>query len=307
MKLHQMRLLCEAAARNFNFSEVARGIHASQSVVSRQMQQLEAELGFDVLVRRGKRIVGLSPEGETVLAIARRLMKESDELKRFAEGRARRGRPNVTIATTHFHARYTLLDPILRFRERHPEVLLKLMQNDPRGIERLVETDEADLGISVHVPGAGSEVVSVPYQSVPRVVITPAGHALLRRKPLTLERIAACPLIVYDEAFSGGWSVMRTFRDAGLRPNVVLTAMDADVMKAYVAAGLGVAVVQSAVYDARADRGLRSIDASHLFAPLEIAVKLKARRYLSQALIDFVAIVIPDLDLSKLGIGSRVR
>jgi LysR family cys regulon transcriptional activator len=305
MKLHQMRYLSEAAARNFNFSEVARVIHTSQPVISRQIQLLEEELGFDVLVRRGKRIVGLSREGETVLAIARRMLKESDDLKRFAEERSKRGRGRLTVATTHFHARYTLLDPILKFRKLHPNVLLRLKQSDPTDIERLVNAEEADLGITAQAPSAHSEVISIPCQSVPRIVITPPRHPLLSASRLTLERIAAHPLIVYDEKYSGGWSVMQTFQAKGLQPKVVMTAMDADVIKAYVAAGLGVSVVQTAVYDRRRDSGLRAIDAAHLFKPLVIVMMVKPRLYLNQALLDFATTVMPGLDAEK--IESAVR
>jgi LysR family cys regulon transcriptional activator len=305
VKLHQMRFLCETAAHNFNLSEVGRVLHTSQSVVSRQIQQLEAELGFDVLLRRGKRIVGLSSEGEAVLAIARRMTKESDDLKKLVESRPKPSQPRVTIATTHFHARYTLLKPIIEFRKSHPEVHLKLTQSHPRDIERLIAAEEADFGLSMQTQNEYPEVLSVPYKSVPRILITPVGHPLLKGGMLRMERLVRYPLIIYDESFSGGKNVTQAFRDSGLRPNVVLTAMDADVIKAYVAADLGVAVVQSAVFNARTDSGLRAIDASHLFPPLRIAVLLRTKRHLNQALIDFISRVIPELDITKLGSATR--
>lgn len=305
MKLNQMRYLAAVADRNFNFSEVARVIHTSQPVISRQIQLLEEELGFDILLRRGKRIIGLSREGETVLAIARRIVNEADDLKRFAEDRSHRGRGRLTVATTHFHARYTLLDPILKFSRMHPHVLLRLKQNDPTGIERLVHAEEADIGITAQAPSVHSEVISIPCQSVPRIVITTPRHPLLSVRRLTLECLAAHPLIVYDEKYSGGWSVMQTFQAKRLKPHVVITAMDADVIKTYVAAGLGVAVVQSAVYDRSRDSNLRAIDAAHLFEPLRIVMMLKPRLYLNQALLDFVAMVMPGLDVSEIQFAAR--
>ena len=305
MNLHQMRYLSEIAARNFNFSEVARVIHTSQPVISRQIQLLEQELGFDVLVRRGKRIVGLSREGETVLAIARRMVKETDDLRRFAEERSSRGHGRLTVATTHFHARYTLLDPILRFRKLHPHVLLRLKQSDPTDVERIVDAEDADLGITAQFPSAHSAVVSIPCQSMQKIVITPPRHPLLATGRLTLERIAAHPLIIYDEKYTGGSSVMQAFMTKGLEPKVIMTAMDADIIKAYVAAGLGVSVVQAAVYDKRRDTGLRALDAAHLFKPLAIVMMMKPRLYLNRALVDFAATVLPELDASK--IESAVR
>jgi DNA-binding transcriptional LysR family regulator len=299
MNLQQMRYLVEAAARSFNFSEVARAIHTSQPVISRQIQLLEEELGFDVVVRRGKKIVGLSREGETVLAIARRMLKESEDLRRFAEERSSRAHAKLTVATTHFHARYTLLDPILQFRKLHPEVQLRLKQSDPTDVERMVDAEEADLGITAQFPNERSAVVSVPCKSVNKIVITPPRHPLLSGR-LTLERIAAYPLIIYDEKYTGGSSVIRAFQARELEPNVVLTAMDADVIKTYVAAGLGVSVVQSAVYDRDRDTRLRGINASRLFDPLVIVMMLKPRLFLKRALVDFATTVMPGLDISTL-------
>lgn len=305
MKLEQLRYLAEAADRNFNFSEVARVIYRSQSVISRQIQMLEEELGFEVLERRGKRILGLTRDGETVLAIARRMLRESDELRRFAEDRSNRGDDKLTIATTHFHARYTLLDPILRFRKLRPHVLLKLRQCDPTEIQRLVDGEEVDLGVTSQSPNPHSEVVSIPLRCVPRIVIAPPQHPLLAEPRLTLQQLAAYPLIVYDERYSSGRTVKEAFQASGLKPRIVVTAMDADVIKAYVAAGLGVAMVQADVYSRSLDPGLRAIDAAHLFEPLAIVIIAKPRLYLNRAMADFASTLTTDLDASRIEAALR--
>lgn len=300
MNLQQMRYLVAASTHGFNLSEVARLIHTSQPVISRQIQLLEQELGFDILVRRGKRITGFTREGDTVLAIARRMVKEADDLRRFSEDHSRHTQQRLTVATTHFHARYTLLPPILKFRKLHPHVLLRLKQSDPTAVERIVADEEADLGVTSQWPDANSEVVAIPFQSVPRLVITPPRHPLLSAGRLTLERIITYPLIIYDEKYTGSSAVMQTFESKALQPKIVMTAMDADVIKSYVAAGLGISIVQAAVYDKRQDSGLRSIDASHLFKPLVIIMMLKPRLYLSKAVLDFALTAAPELDLAKI-------
>ena len=248
---------------------------------------------------RGKRIVGLTREGETVLTIARHMMKESDDLRRYAEERSSRAQAKLTVATTHFHARYTLLAPILEFRKLHPQVQFRLKQSDPTDVERMIDADEADLGITAQFPGEHSAVISVPCKSIDKILIAPPRHPLLSGG-LTLERIAAYPLIIYDEKYTGGSTVMQAFQARGLDANVVLTAMDADVIKAYVGAGLGVSVVQSEVYDRARDTRLRAIDASRLFEPLVIVMMLKPRLFVNRALVDFAATVMPGLDTSKL-------
>jgi DNA-binding transcriptional LysR family regulator len=169
----------------------------------------------------------------------------------------------------------------------------------------MIDAEEADLGITAQFPSAHSAVVSIPCQSVKKILIAPPRHPLLSAGRLALERLAAYPLIIYDEKYTGGATVMQTFEAKGLQPKVVMTAMDADVIKTYVAAGLGVSVVQSAVYSPRSDPGLRAIDAAHLFKPLVIVMMLKPRLYLNKALTDFAAIVAPNLDPAKIQAAVR--
>lgn len=297
MNIQQMRFLCEIARRNYNLSEAARALHTSQPSISRQLHMLEGELGFPVLTRQGKRITGPTRQGERVFAAARRLMGEIDGLKQLSDDHRVRANRRLTVATTHFHARYTLFDAVLRFRKSHPDVALILHQSIPLDIAQRVIAEEADIGISVLPPEFKPELVALPCLSVGRILMAPRDHPLLKVERLSLAQICRYPLIAYDRKLGGGWRVMQAFEERKLTPNVVLTATDADVIKAYVAAGLGVAIVQSPVYDPGMDTALRAVDVSRLFKPGPSVLMMRRQVYISKVVRDFVREVAPEVDL----------
>jgi len=300
MNFQQMRYLLEVTRRGFNMSEVARALHTSQPGISRQIQLLESELGFAVLKREGKRITGLTREGVMVHAAANRVIGEFDGLLQLREKFAKHARGRLVVATTHFHARYTLMNPVLTFRESHPGVSLILHQIDPLDVPRRVMREEADIGISVVAEEHRKDLLCIPFLSVQRIVITPPGHPLLRIRNITLEQIAQYPLITDERELSGGWRVMKTFEEKRLQIEVVLTATDADVIKAYVAAGLGVAVVQKLVYDRRKDTNLRALDVSHLFEAGNSVLMMRRQPHARTIVCDFVTSLAPKVNLGDL-------
>jgi LysR family cys regulon transcriptional activator len=300
MNFQQMRYLLEVTRRGFNLSEVARALHTSQPGISRQMQLLEDELGFAILKRQGKRITGLTREGQMVHAAANRVIGEFDGLRQLREKFAKHARGRLVVATTHFHARYTLMNSVLSFRESHPDVSLILHQIDPTEVARRVLREEADIGISVVSDDEAADLLCIPYLSVQRILIAPPGHPLLRMRKITLEQIAQYPLITDERELSGGWRVLKTFEDKDLRIEIVLTATDADVIKAYVGAGLGVAVVQKPVYDRKKDTNLRAIDVSHLFSPGNSVLMMRRQPHAKTIVCDFVASLAPTANLDDL-------
>jgi LysR family cys regulon transcriptional activator len=171
----------------------------------------------------------------------------------------------LTIATTHTQARYVLPRMLPEFMRAHPDVKITLHQGNPTQCCEYVLSGEADLAIATEAIDDFELLVSLPCYEWNRCLITPPGHPLLDVTPLTLEAIAAWPLITYDFAFTGGSAVNRAFAAQSLTPNVVLSAIDADIIKTYVALGLGVGIVARMAFDPEQDRNLRAVDCSHLF------------------------------------------
>jgi LysR family cys regulon transcriptional activator len=295
MKLQQLRYLREVAKRRLNLSEAAEALHTSQPGISKQIRQLEDELGVAILVRNGKRVVDVTEPGRLILGIAERILQDSENLRQVARDYAAEGAGSFTIATTHTQARYALPPVIARFSQRYPKVRLSLRQGSPQHIAELVQTGEADLAIATEAAEFYDKVVLLPCFQWNRCVITPLRHPLLREKQLTLEAIARHPIVTYDFAFTGDSPIKRAFETKGITPNVVLTAIDADVIKAYVEMGLGVGILAKMAFDPARDLGLRLIDASHLFEPSMTRIAVRPNAYLRGYVYDFIELFAPHL------------
>jgi len=265
MNLQQLRYVAEVAQRNLNVSEAARALHTSQSGVSRQISLLEEELGVDVFVRQGKRLVAITRPGEEVVTIARRMLRDVGALRQVGDEYASGDLGRLSIATTHTQARYVLPRVLSEFLRAHPGVQVELHQGNPTQCCEFVLSGAADLAIATEAIDDYEQLVGLPCYQWNRCLIAPPGHPLLDVKPLTLEAIAAWPLITYDFSFTGGSRVNQTFAERGLTPRVALSAIDADIIKTYVALGLGVGIVAQMAFDPEQDRGLRAVDCAHLF------------------------------------------
>ena len=295
MKLMQLRHVVEVFRHGNHISKTAEALHISQPAISKHIQLLEEELGFAIFDRRRNRIVGVTDAGRELVAIAERILGDIDNLKRLGAETANRDQGSITIATTHTQARYVLPRVIERFLKRFPTVRLRLRQGDPTRICEMVEAGEADLAIGSATTRPFPGLVRYASHVLPRSIITKAGHPLARVRKPTLAQVAEYPLITYDPAYSGRWTLIDTFHKAGLEPNIVFGAVDADVSKTYVEMGLGIAVLATAAYDRLKDRGLVAKDASHLFAPATVYVTLRAKAFLRRATYEFIQTFDPQL------------
>jgi len=296
MKLQQLRYLCETAYQGMNLSKAAKNLHTSQPAISKQIQMLEEELGVDIFVRNGKRIVQITPPGQMIIKIAARMLRDADNLKKIAQEFTNEAGGTLTIATTHTQARYALPPVIKRFTARYPKVKLILRQGSPTQISALVTSGEADIAIATEAIDQFQELVLLPCYEWNRCIIVPPKHPLLKLKELTLEAINQYPIITYDFAFTGRSKINQAFESRGLEPNVVLTAIDSDVIKTYVELGLGVGILANMAFDAKRDKTLKSIDASHLFEPSTTRIGISRNSYLRGYIYDFIEMFAPHLN-----------
>jgi LysR family transcriptional regulator, cys regulon transcriptional activator len=296
MKLQQLRYICEVARHNLNLSNAAEALFTSQPGISKQIRSLEDELGVDVFVRHGKRVVAVTEPGKAILEIAQRVLKDVENLKQVGEEFTQEDSGQLTIATTHTQARYALPQVIQHFTRRYPGVRLSLRQGSPTQISELVSSGEADIAIATEAIELYEDLVMMPCYKWNRCVLVLPGHPLLKAKKLTLEAISAFPIITYDFAFTGRSRINQAFADKGLKPNVVLTAIDADVIKTYVELGLGVGIVAMMAYDPKRDSHLRAIDASHLFEPSTTRIGIRKNSYLRGYVYDFIEMFAPHLN-----------
>lgn len=265
MNFQQLRSVREAVRRRFNLTDVASALNTSQPGVSRQIRELEDELGFELFVRAGKRLTGMTQPGEQILPIIERMLLDAENLRRASDDLTRQQWGKLSIAATHSQARYALPSAVEDFRRQYPQVRLGLHQGSPRQVAEMILSGEADVGIATEALAHYDDLVALPCYRWTHCVLVPRGHELASVGTVTLEQLARFPLVTYDEGFTGRSHIDDAFRQARLQPDIVLTAMDADVIKTYVELGLGVGIVASIAYDEERDRTLLGIDARHLF------------------------------------------
>lgn len=294
MKLSHLKALCEIVDKDLHLSDAAFVLHRSQPALSRQIQQLEEDLGTILFERSRNRLLRLTPHGEFIVEIARRIVGDASNLRRFAEDAKDQGVGTLTLATTHTQARYTLPRTIQRFMAQYERVELTLLQGSPVQCCDMVARGQADLAVCAEVYDR-DDVVRLPCHQMQRIVVTQPGHPLLTRHPLTLEDICQYPLILYGEGFSGRSVVDSAFRNAGLTPKVTLSAIDADVSKTYVEMGLGIAILASVTFDSDRDTGLRRIDASHLFSSSILSVVMRPNSYLRNFTYELIRLFAPHI------------
>jgi LysR family cys regulon transcriptional activator len=280
MNFQQLRSVREASRRGYNLTDVAHALFTSQPGVSRQIRELEEELGVVIFERNGKRLTGLTDPGKGILTIIERLLVEAENLQQASREYADQDSGTLTVAVTHTQARYALPQVVQSFRAAFPNVRIALQQSSPEHIAEWVLSGKADVGIATEGLSAFPDLVSFPCYRWSHLVVVPEGHALLARTPLTLADLAEWPLITYDVGFTGRSHIDNGFADACIAPDIVLTAMDSDVIKQYVSLGMGVGIVASMAFDHGRDKGLRAIEASHLFAPNVTRLAVRRGAYL---------------------------
>jgi LysR family cys regulon transcriptional activator len=296
MNLHQLRFVREAVRQNFNLTEAAKALFTSQPGVSKAIIELEEELGIDIFTRHGKRIRGLTEPGRAVLKSVEMIMQEIESLKRIGKEFAAQDSGSFTIATTHTQARYSLPRVVQLFAQKYPKVRLSLLQGNPKQIAEMVLNDQADLAIATEAIAEMEGLLSLPCYQWEHIVVVPPEHPLLKVKPLTLEEIAGYPLITYDTAFAGRNKIDHAFALRSLKPDILLEAIDADVIKTYVELGMGVGIIAGMAFDAERDQNLRALSAGHLFGTNVSRVAIKQGAYLRSYVYTFIELMTPTLN-----------
>jgi LysR family cys regulon transcriptional activator len=295
MKLQQLRYIWEVARNGLNVSATADNLFTSQPGVSKQIRQLEDELGVQVFQRSGKHLVEITPAGEAILEVAGRVLGEIDNIRRIAEDFSDAARGSLTIATTHTQARYVLPATIQRFIATYPDVALHMQQGTPMQISELAAKRDVDFAIATEALELFDTLVMLPCYRWNRSIIVPDGHPLTRESALTLEAIAEYPIVTYVFGFTGRSQLDAAFASAGLNARVVLTAVDADVIKTYVRLGLGVGIVATLAFDPQNDVGLTALNADHLFDYSVTKIGFRRGTYLRGYMYDFIQLFAPHL------------
>ena len=299
MNFQQLRIIRETVRQEFNLTAASNALHTSQSGVSKHIRDLEDELGVQLFMRKGKRLLGLTDAGQALAKIVERMLQDASNLKQLADEFGRADQGELTIATTHTQARYVLPSVVARFKTAFPKVHLILQQASPSEITDMLLRGDADIGIATESLSDEDELFGLPYYQWRHSIIVPKGHPLAHYQTVTLDELAKWPLVTYHGGFTGRSRIDSAFKQAGLTPNIVLSALDADVIKTYVELGMGVGIIASIAFDTERDRRLAQLDID-LFGSNTTWLAIRRGHLLRGFAYEFAALCSADLDLAAL-------
>ncbi len=309
MKLRQLEYAREVARCGLSVTAAAQRLHTAQPGVSKQIHLLEEELGLQLFVRNGREISHITPAGRAVLARIEEILREVGNIEQLAQDYRDPHRGNLSLATTHTQARYVLPPVVQGFRERYPGVNLHIHQGSPSQIAELVSSGQADLAIATESLELFEDLALLPCYRWNRCVLVPRDHPLGGLEPLTLKAIAQYPVVTYVFGLAGRSHINAAFQAQGLEPEVALTALDAEVIKTYVRARLGVGIIARMAYEPERDGDLRALDAGHLFNPSITGVAVRRREVLREYVYEFIRLCAPHLsrEVIQMAVNARTQ
>lgn len=299
MNFQQLRIIRETVRQNFNLTEASAALYTSQSGVSKHIKDLEDELGVQLFVRKGKRLLGLTEPGQSLLGIVERMLVDAENIKRLADDFNKVDEGTLTIATTHTQARYVLPPIVNQFKKLFPKVHLILQQASPTEISEMLLLGEADIGIATESLTTEDNLASVPYYQWEHSIITPQNHPLVKETDITLEKLANFPIITYHGGFTGRSKIDKAFEDAGIDVDIVMSALDADVIKTYVELGMGVGIVNDVAYDKERDYRLSQLKTG-IFGLNTTWIAVRKGHLLRGYGYEFISLCSPEADIKQL-------
>ena len=293
MKLQQLRCIFQIVQSDFNISKASEVLNTSQPGVSKQIKLLEDEIGIKIFQRNGKRLVNLTEPGELVLSSIKTILHESNNIKVISEEYIEKDQGTFTIATTHTQARYKLPKVVEEFVKKYPKINLNIHQGNPSQVTDQIINGAADVGIATESINLSADIHTIPCYQWNRCVVMPKNHPLTEVRKITLEDLATYPMITYDYAFTGSTIVSEVFKNANIEPNIMLTAIDADVIKTYVSLNMGIGLIAEMAFDASTDHPMVSRDVSHLFPLSTTYIGIRHENFLRKYTSDFIRMFIP--------------
>jgi len=245
MELRHLRFFV-SVAEELHFSRAAERLHTSQPHVTRQIRDLEREVGVPLLVRN-RRHVELTEAGRAFLEEARQAIAQAERSVQVAQQAARgeRGRLSIGFANSE------LIPDILRaFRQRYPEIKLELQELTTAEQVRALRDGRLHAGILV--PGVQDEALVVEtIREEPLVVVLPENHPLLAERSVPLPALAAesfifCPYRLNEHVYE---RILGLCQRAGFTPKVLEEASPKQTILGLVAAGFGVSLVAASIQE----------------------------------------------------------
>ena len=296
MTLVQLRYLVAIVDAGLNISVAAQNTHSTQPGLSKQLGQIEEELGFKVFNRKGKRLEALTEAGRVVIEHAKVVLAQVAGIQALAASRRKDARGELRIATTLTQARYVLPDTLGALRAKFPDVALHISAHGETEALDRVDHDAADLAIVSAPTAPRTQHLVVPLYRWDLIGLAHPDHPLARQgTPISLEDLAAQPLMTYESARGGDSALMRAFSDRGLEPALAATARDSEIIKSLVRSGSGVGLVAEMAWTP-ADADLSRLAVAPLFESRVAWAVMPRDRILHNHVLEFITALAPHLD-----------
>lgn len=303
MKLKQLHYIVEISNNELNVSQTAQKLFTSQPGISKQVRMLEDELGVEIFARNGKHLVDVTPVGRVILRMAKEILLKANEVKRVAQEFKNESKGSLSIGVTHTQARYILPPIIKAFIEKFPDVKFDMHQGTPQQIAQMASDGSVDFAVATEAVEQFPSLVMLPSYRWNRSIVAPKNHPLTKIPYLTLKDVAKYPIVTYVFGFTGRSKLDDAFSGAGLEPNVVCTAADADVIKTYVRLGLGVGILAGMAFDPSKDSDLVSLDASKLFDSSITKICFRRGIFMRSYMYDFLELFASHLTRSRVDLS----
>ncbi len=295
MNFQQLRIIRETVRCDYNLTEVGNALLTSQSGVSKHIKDLEDELGVELFVRKGKRLLSLTEPGKELLVIVERMLHDASNIKTLAEQYTSRDEGELTVATTHTQSRYILPLIVQAFKQHFPKVHLRLLQAAPQEIAAMLLDGRADIGIATEALSSYSELATFPYYQWYHAIVVPHDHPLTQLEQVTLADIAAYPIITYIDGYTGRPMINKAFAKAGIQPDIVMTALDSDVIKTYVEFGMGIGIIADMAFNPNKDTHLTLLNCEPLFQQNTTLLAVRQGHFLRGFGYQFLELCNPNL------------
>lgn len=275
-------------------TRAAEALYLSQPTISLQLQALERELGAVLLERRRRRI-NLTDAGEALYELARPLVEGWETLDRDFQSRVKgmqSGRLTIAAGTSTIH--YLLPELVRRYREMFPAVQLQLANVTGKDGMALLRADEADfaVGSMLDVP---NDIAWAPVHHYDPMLIMPPDHPLAAKEQITLEDISPFGLILPPQRLSTYRLVDLVFQQRQVPYHVAIEVGGWDVIKEYVAMGMGISIVTGICITEADQKRLAVRNMKQFFPQRSYGVVMRKGKFLSPEARAFIDLIRPGL------------
>jgi DNA-binding transcriptional LysR family regulator len=306
LKIRQLEYFREVIEQDFNISAAAKTLHTSQPAVSRQLIDLADELGVELFLHEGKRLVGLTPAGMEIAEIVERVLIGVRRMHEIGQSRARDRHDRLKVVANRHAAHHLLHHAVVDFRDMMPDVDVTVSEENTIEATAMLRIGQADLGLLAEAPSQDPDLLYFPIEEWRLLLVVPRDHPLRRMATIGLGDLAQYSVCSYDSAAQSRFVIDQAFAQAGLACPVNISFASSHMILQFVNSKIGIAIVAESAFSDVEYPALVGLDVTHLFRPLTTDLVLPRRASPPRHVFNFLSVLAPQITPTTIGdaIGS---